>query len=260
MLFPFNFLQSQELYDPDAQAFFDRVTTAGGTLTTTEKNAVNLLVLDLKANSLWTPMKAIYPMVGASAAACAQNLKSSSFTGTFTNGWTFSSMGATCSKGTGPYMNTQLLASSNLTSTSSHNSYYNNLAIVGQQNVLVGDSSLTSLFMGLYTESNEYFLSNACSFEAASLGGSTAFFLSNKQSATLLKHIKNSTVIKSTTVINTGFTSTQNVFLNNFDTGTTFSTGSRCAFASIGDGLTDTQASNFYTAVQTFNQTLNRQV
>ena len=31
-------------FDPDAQAFFDRVTTAGGTLTTTEKNATNQLV------------------------------------------------------------------------------------------------------------------------------------------------------------------------------------------------------------------------
>jgi hypothetical protein len=33
-----------------------------------------------------------------------------------------------------------------------------------------------------------------------------------------------------------------------------------CAFASIGDGLTDTQASNFYTAVQAMQTTLSRQV
>jgi hypothetical protein len=32
------------------------------------------------------------------------------------------------------------------------------------------------------------------------------------------------------------------------------------AFASIGDGLTDTQASNFYTAVQAFQTTLSRNV
>ena len=32
------------------------------------------------------------------------------------------------------------------------------------------------------------------------------------------------------------------------------------AFASIGDGLTDTQAANFYTAVQAFQTTLGRQV
>jgi hypothetical protein len=37
-------------------------------------------------------------------------------------------------------------------------------------------------------------------------------------------------------------------------------TNRQCAFASIGDGLTDTQASNFYTAVQAFQTTLSRQV
>ena len=73
-------------FDADAQAFFDRVTTAGGTLTTTEKNATNQLVLDMKSYGIWTAMRAVYPMVGASAAACAQNLKSSSFTGTFSSG------------------------------------------------------------------------------------------------------------------------------------------------------------------------------
>jgi len=69
--------------DPDAAAFFARVTAAGGTLSATEQTAVNTLVVQMKADGIWTAMKAIYPMVGASAAACAQNLKSSSFTGTF---------------------------------------------------------------------------------------------------------------------------------------------------------------------------------
>lgn len=110
-------------FDADALAFFARVTTAGGTLSTTEKNAVNQLVLDLKANSLWTPMKAIYPMVGASAAACAQNLKSSSFTGTFTSGWTFASTGAT-PNGTSTYMNTNLNLSTQLTFNSTCITYY----------------------------------------------------------------------------------------------------------------------------------------
>ena len=64
--------------DPDAAAFFARVTAAGGTLSATEQTAVNTLVVTMKADGTWTPMKAIYPMVGASAAACAQNLKSSS--------------------------------------------------------------------------------------------------------------------------------------------------------------------------------------
>lgn len=86
---------STTLNDADAQAFFNRVSAAGGTLTATEQDAVNTLVFQMKAAGIWTGMKAIYPMVGSSAAACAQNLKSASFTGTFSSGWTFSSTGAT---------------------------------------------------------------------------------------------------------------------------------------------------------------------
>ena len=84
---------AQIVSDADAQAYINRVYTAGGTLTNTEANAVNQLTIDMKAAGVWTAMKAVYPMVGSSAAACAQNLKSSSFTGTFSSGWTFASTG-----------------------------------------------------------------------------------------------------------------------------------------------------------------------
>jgi hypothetical protein len=42
--------------------------------------------------------------------------------------------------------------------------------------------------------------------------------------------------------------------------GFTYYSSRQNAFASIGDGLTDTQASNLYTAVQSFQTTLSRQV
>jgi hypothetical protein len=247
-------------YDPDAQAFFNRVTAAGGTLSNTEKTAVNQLVLDMKSANVWTSMKAVYPMVGSSSAACAQNLKSSSFTGTFTSGWTFSSNGASTIKTSGSYMDTGLLPSSNLSSSNTHISYYNNLAVIGDSNVAMGDNGLSSLWIGLYVVSNLFYSAVACPFTDAPLGSNTAFFLSNKQTASNLKFIKNSTILASRTVGTLSFLGTQNLFLNNFNTSTGFSTGSRCAFASIGDGLTDTQATNFYTAVQAFNTTLSRQV
>jgi hypothetical protein len=109
--------------DEDAVAFFGRVYTAGGSLTYTEVTATQQLVADMKAASIWTPMKAIYPMVGASAAACAQNLKSSSFTGTFTSGWTFASTGVT-PNGTSAYMDTAMNQSTNLSNDSVSLCYY----------------------------------------------------------------------------------------------------------------------------------------
>lgn len=41
-------------YDADAQLFFNAQSGAGVTLTTTEKDAVNQSVLDLKTNGLYT--------------------------------------------------------------------------------------------------------------------------------------------------------------------------------------------------------------
>jgi hypothetical protein len=254
-------------FDADAVAFFTRVTTAGGTLSTTEKQAVNQLVLDLKANSLWTPMKAIYPMVGASAAACAQNLKSSSFTGTFTSGWTFASTGVT-PNGTSAYMDSTLIPNTSLTLNNTHLSIYSRTNTASQSRGDMGAYTSTALdaltlatafgnisYMGAYSFA---LLGNYIQFANTDSRG---FYLNTRISSTSLKGFKNSTL--SATVTNTsGSLTNKSIYIgaeNNNGTGASFS-NREYAFASIGDGLTDTQASNFYTAVQAFQTTLSRQV
>jgi hypothetical protein len=62
-------------YDIDAQLFFDAELLAGVTLTTNEKNAVNQLVVDLKAASIWSKFHALYPIVGGTATSHKFNLK-----------------------------------------------------------------------------------------------------------------------------------------------------------------------------------------
>jgi hypothetical protein len=89
MFTPFAFVKSEEVaivYDPDAQNFF----TATGITNTGLRSAVNQLVLDLKSNSVWTPMDIIYPFVadnlGALSTQFSYNLKNTgSFQGTFSN-------------------------------------------------------------------------------------------------------------------------------------------------------------------------------
>ena len=255
-------------FDADAQAYFDRVSTAGGTLSTTEKNAVNQLVIDLKANSLWTPMKAIYPMVGASAAACAQNLKSSSFTGTFSSGWTFASTGVT-GNGTSAYMNTGFAPSGNLTNNSVNITFYSRTN--SQEDTYAmgfnGNSSygLTAMnisrtnFVG-YSNMNSYFPYLQVTTTTTSLG----FFQFSRTTNTRAVAFQNNSSIGTLSNTTNADITLLNVPLfiggrNSNGTPNGFSSY-ECAFASIGDGLTDTQASNFYTAVQAFNQTLNRQV
>ena len=251
---------STSLVDADSIAFFNRVTAAGGTLTSTEQEAVNALVTQMKTIGIWTSMKAVYPMVGSSSAACSQNLISSSFTGTFTSGWTFSSLGASTVKGAGSFMNTQLSTITQLSNSNTHLSYYNNLAITGDSNIVIGDGVINSCWLGLYQTSNLFYSAIGTNFQSDSLGSTTAFFLTNKTNSTTLKFHKNGNLLSTKTVVSNAFLGAQNLFLNNYDSGGTFSSGARCALASIGNSLTDTQVSDFNIVVQAFQTSLSRQV
>jgi hypothetical protein len=246
-------------FDADSVAFFDRVTTAGGSLSTTEKQAVNQLVLDLKANSLWTPMKAIYPMVGGSAAACAQNLKSSSFTGSFTSGWTFASSGLT-PNGTSAFMNTNLEQSTNLTATSLHLSYYVNGGTFTANTAMAGFTSSTNSLLFVNAASLRTFCTNDSDFTGPS-NINNGFYLGSRVSSILRKGYFNGTSVVSSSAANTPVVNL-NYFLGALNNGGSgFLHGNfKTAFSSIGTGLDDTQASNFYTAVQAFQTTLSRNV
>lgn len=246
-------------FDADAVAFFGRVTTAGGTLSLTEKAAVNTLVVQMKADGIWTLMKAIYPMVGASAAACAQNLKSSSFTGTFTSGWTFASTGVT-GNGTSAYFDTGLNASTDLTLSTNHFSYYSRTSSVVAVTVEMG--VFQSAFVHLRTAVNYVAggVSSLASFTTTTT--SAGFWLGSKTANNSRKAIYNGSVQATSTVGDTTAYPNLNVYIearNDSGSAAVFS-DKQCAFASIGDGLTDTEASNFYTAVQAFQTTLSRQV
>ena len=62
---PFRIPFVSSSYDPDAQNYINRVELAdGASLETAVKDAMNQLVLDLKANSLWTPLVYVLPGSG----------------------------------------------------------------------------------------------------------------------------------------------------------------------------------------------------
>ena len=241
-------------FDADAVAFFNRVTTAGGSLSTTEKTAVNTLVLQMKADGIWTKMKAIYPMVGASAAACSQNLKSSSFTGTFTaTGWTFASTGVT-PNGTSAYMSTGMNPSTNLSINSAHLSVY--IRNTPNNGVLFSNGAFSCylhpvsplLYGGL---SNTTTINNNAS-------PVNSFLMINRPSSTTVNLFRaNTKLTESTSNNGTSYTTT---IIDLARYGSSFYSNGQFAFASIGDGLTDTEASDFYTAVQAFQTTLSRNI
>ena len=251
-------------FDADAVAFFGRVTTAGGSLSATEKAAVNTLVVDMKAAGIWSGMKAIYPMVGASAAACAQNLKSSSFTGTFSSGWTFASTGVT-PNGTSAYMDTTFNPNTSLTSIlSAHLAIYSRTQSRSGCDVAVNQGGTELTIAADLNLIGIYGLSNIGSQYAGNTSTQTSvgFFLANRQSATNNKIIQGTTTLATQTASSSSTKPNANVYVGgqNNSGALNLPTSRQQAFVSIGDGLTDTQAGNFYNAVQAFQTTLSRQV
>ena len=93
---------------------------------------------------------------------------------------------------------------------------------------------------------------------------SRGLFISNRTSSILLNQWKNGVKQGTATYTNVQNVSTitQNIHLGALNLNGTLAQYSnrQQAFASIGDGLTDTEASNFYTAVQAFQTTLGRHV
>ena len=248
-------------FDVDAQAFFDRVTAALGTLSATEKTAVNTLVKQMKLDGTWTPMKAIYPMVGASAAACKQNLKSASFEGSFSTGWTFASTGVT-PNGTSAYMDTGFVPSSNITLDNAHLSYYSRTNIVGVQVDIGSIGGATNAFYLIMNLNNiaPSGINAPETLRTSAMSPTLGMLIGSRIVSTEEKYYTNN--VSQTLTKNSNSMNSFNVYLGCFNqsgTANLFST-KETAFASIGDGLTDTQASNFYTAVQAFQTTLARQV
>jgi hypothetical protein len=246
--------------DPDAQAFFDRVTAAGGTLSVTEQTATNQLVLDMKAAGIWTAMRAVYPMVGASAAACSRNLKADEFNGSFSTGWTFASTGVT-PNGTSAFMNTNFNPFTQLAVTSAHASFYLrtplNIGAIGY-GVVKND----------YSERMDIINFGGTLYSAMGSQGQNAttttpyqsLILGSRTSSTSNKLYTIGVLRDTKTALNTANLPSNNYWLGAVNQAGGFFTSQQCAFASLGDGLTDTQASDFYTAVQAFQTTLSRNV
>lgn len=263
-MFSTNFISmvgSGELsFDPDAQAFFTRVTAAGGTLSNLEKEAVNELVLEFKEYNIWSLMKAIYPMVGASSQACAQNLKSSDFTGTFSAGWTFASTGilpnasnATFDTGFNPITESQNVNSNHLSVYLRTNPEDNEYVDIGQANNLW----LSAI---RWTTGTTFIYNPTSAIQiAVAIGSSNGLSVNTRRSTTDFAFFYENIKLGTNTSSNTFIFSNSNVHIGSAG-GSSFYSGRENAFGTIGNGLTDLQQSYFYDAVQAFQTTLSRQV
>ena len=246
--------------DPDAQAFI----TAAAITDPTQQAAINTLVLALKGYSIWTKFNAIYPFVGGTASQHKFNLKNpldtnAAFRLSFLGGWTHSSTGAK-PNGTNAYADTFYTPSSHLTDiNSNHISYYSRTNAQGGIEMGGGPVPLVDLSLR-YGVSGGTLWNMAVNANLAATLDSRYFLINTRTASNLFKFIKNGTVV--TTSTGAAGTTKPNVSYylgkRNYPDGI-YST-LECAFASIGDGLTDAESLNFYTAVQAFQTTLGRSI
>ena len=207
-------------------------------------------MIALKTHGIWTKMKAIYPMVGSSAAACKQNLKSSSFTGTFSSGWTFANTGVT-PNGTSAYMDSNLNTNN---FTSLHYSYYSRTTNTSGRDM--GSESPAAYDLILSLGGTLYQRFDTSSIVVANTD-SKGFYVGTQDATNLHRCFKNGTQIGTTEPDDQSYNNA-NVYIGAVNSA--YYGSRQCAFASIGDGLTDTEVSNLYSAVQSFQTTLNRNV
>ena len=247
--------------DADAQAFID----AAGITDATQKSAVNQLVLDLKSANIWTKMKAIYPIVGGTASTHKWNLKDprdldAAFRLTFSTGWTHASTGMT-PNGTSAYSNTFLNVNT-LTQDSNHFSYYSRTnSQTGHDAGAVDMSSSPFKRFELllrYTDNNSYNTIMSTTQTAVSVTDSKAFWIMSRTTSSQVKQFKNNTLFATSN--QTSIAPFNKVIYLGQSNGQSFWSNKQVAFASIGDGLTDAEAANFYTAVNTYQTTLGRNI
>ena len=258
--------------DADATAFI----TAAGITDATQQSAINTLVTDLKGYGIWTKMKAIYPFVGGTASAHKFNLKDprdldAAFRLVFSGGWTHSSTGA-LPGGINGYGDTKLNLSSQFNLYNVHYSIYcrtNNQvgidigvttspAFAREGWLLLRDTS--NLIQGGFYD-NDNITNGAI---RVSNTDSKGFYVSSAIASNNIFLRKNNSQIGAFTGTNTSLPGNGNIYIgaiNNATTSTAIAYANReYSLISIGDGLTDTEAANLYTAVQAYQTTLSRQV
>jgi hypothetical protein len=277
--------------DSDAQAFI----TATGITDNTQKTAINTLVLDLKSYGIWTKMKALYPFIGGTATTHKYNLKDPrdldvAFRLQFVNGWTHTSTGAK-PNGTDAYAKTYLIPSTTfgLNNPILHMSKYQ------RENLIIGSAfwlegvysgvgpnfNIASLkylqysFSSLYQGSSSVAIGNFPDSNSdpnqilyGFSNNTQGYFVFTRTTNTSLKAFRNNSLAGSLTIdITNNAQIPETEFLygaRNDSWANQFNPYGfnpiENSFSSIGEGLTDAEASNFYTAVQKFQTTLGRQI
>jgi hypothetical protein len=143
-----------------------------------------------------------------------------------------------------------------------HISYYARAGSAGSENSLIGTTGFGGATIGqiqynVYDYGNKIYSTLGGSRIDITVGSSLVFHtLTSLDGSTNGMRAYTNGILRGTVTNNSsGLPNATLILANGY-----LPSPQECAFASIGDGLTDTEAVNFYTAVQRFQTTLGRQV
>jgi hypothetical protein len=188
----------------------------------------------------------------------------------FSGGWTHSSTGA-LPNGTNGYADSKLNAGTVLVSSSTHLSYYSrtntNPGAVTIFEIGVANFSLNKRFIMAVRTTGDVFGSQSGAIASVINSSNTdarGLFIGTRTSTTAIAQYKNGVLQTSNTISDTTTLDSANVWLGGIQnvgnlTGA-FWSNRECSFASIGDGLSNTEVANLYTAIQAYQTTLSRNV
>lgn len=253
--------------DADAQTFI----TAAGITDATQTAALCQLVVDLKSAGVWTSLNAIYPFVGGSATTHRYNLKNpTTYQITWFGGVTHSANGVQFnninSYGVPGYVESSIESVGNTSRAIYDRSNTIDFGCQigaqgsggGYQRNYMADRYNGNYYMDVYDVQDFYGRLTGVSAD------SRAFWINSRTSlgAGGFKVYRNGISINTTTNANVGSQPNVGTWIGGLNANGSLSqpTGHQVAFASMGAGLTGTQVSSYYTAVQTFQTTLGRQV
>lgn len=261
-------------YDSDAEAYF----TATGLVDTVQLDALNDLVIGLKADGLWTECVCIFPFPGDTSAINSVNLKSpGTFDLTYYGGITHSSTGMLPNGSTG-YADTGLVPASYLASNDTHLSYYsrtsntvNGYDIGCFSGVNYHGIGLSAYYSYAGYTAVAFGYDGSYGYDAAELTSaistdSQGFFVASRISDVSHTMYKDGNAGVTKTNLIGNFAS----IVDSIKIGATSYEGSipvwgwggarECAFVSIGFGLTGSQVTALTSRVQTYQTALGRQV
>ena len=238
---------------------------ATGITDTTILNALNTFDTGLISNGLDTKMKALYPFVGGTANTHKFNFMdardvNAAFRLAFNGGGVHSLTGYK-PNGTNAYADpfyNQTTQGDNV--NSGHLSYYSRTNSNGAE-VEMGASGVAYTLLEIRTSGVTYpFINQGAETTSFADADSLGFYVANRNASNVINCWKSGVKKVSGTNIST-LASNYPIFIGALNTSfAQYYTTKECAFASIGSGLTDGEASAFYNLVQAMQTTLSRQV